>query len=230
MNGTFLIRTVWPSGSVPPNRLSATVRPSSTTLLAASTSSAPSSRPASRRPFPRHEVLGRDALENRRPVGVPEHDLGGPPHGRSGDEDTGDLSLDGPGVVLGDRELTAGAEPDTPAGDRTGQNDDEVRSETANLFGHPGLGAGPDGHHGDDGAHADDHTERGQRRSEPIDLQGPAGHLHAGPDGHAAPAPWRRSEDGPRVQGIRGPPRHRRPVRRERSGGARQSARCRARG
>ena len=46
MNGTFLIRTIWPSESVSPKRLSVVVWPSSATLVAPSSSSGLIERPS----------------------------------------------------------------------------------------------------------------------------------------------------------------------------------------
>ena len=45
VNGTFLIRMVWPTASVSPKRLRQTVSPRTATLLAASTSSGPNILP-----------------------------------------------------------------------------------------------------------------------------------------------------------------------------------------
>ena len=102
VNGTFLMRMTWPSGSASPKRFWLTVCPSSATLAAPSTSSWVRKRPVDHPPLARLEVLRRDALERGGPVEVAVDDLRAAAHRRGGRLDERDLALDGPGVVLGD--------------------------------------------------------------------------------------------------------------------------------
>src|SRR5262245_51200054 len=144
-------------------------------------------RPAVRhRPVPRLEVFGRDALDHRGPVQVAVHDLRCAAYRRRRRLDQRDLARDRRGVVLADRELAAGAEPDTARGDATREDDDQVRPEALDLLGDAGLGSGADTDHGDDGGHADDDAEHRESAPELVHPERPAGNPDALPDAHAA--------------------------------------------
>src|SRR5712691_2142855 len=137
-------------------------------------------------PVARLGVVDGDALDDSGPVEVPVHDLRRAADRGRGDLDGRDLAGDRGRVVLRDRELAAGAEPDPARGDAAREHDEEIRAEALNLLGHARLGAGADADHRDDGGDADDDAEHRERAPKLVDAQRADGDPDALPDAHAA--------------------------------------------
>jgi hypothetical protein len=93
------------------------------------------------------------------------------PDQRRCDLDAVDLALHRAGVVLGERDLAAGAEPHAARRDGSGQHDDQVRAETADLPLDARSRPGADGHHGHDGGDTDDDAAKRLIEAEVVDRE-----------------------------------------------------------
>ncbi len=80
VNGTFLIRIVWPMGSASPNRLVTGVLPSTATLFAESMSCCENSAPISHGEIANRQIVGSNSVDVRRPVIVSVNHLGSASH------------------------------------------------------------------------------------------------------------------------------------------------------
>src|SRR6266508_471066 len=113
-------------------------------------------------------------------------ELAGAAHARRRDLYPLDVTLDGPGVVFGQRDRAADAVAQAPRGRSAGKEKDHVGSESLELLGYARLRARADGDHGDHGADTDDDAQHRQRATKLVHAQRAEGDAGAGQHVHAS--------------------------------------------